>query len=105
MLQQHLAIGPALALLAYQVPDWDTDVLEMDLVHFVSTLYRDDRTNRDPFGLHVDEQKTDAFLAACNIGARTDETKNPVSVLAERRPGLRAVDDVVIIIPDGTGPQ
>ena len=43
------------------------------------------------------------FFSARRVGA--DQAEDPVGVLAERRPGLLAVDDPVVAVADGGGAQ
>ncbi len=96
MLQEHLAVGPALAFFAHEVFQWDLYVFEDDFVDLAVALDRDDRIHRDAGCLHVDEQEADAFLAPRDVRAGSCKQENPVGMLAERGPGLGAVQDVVI---------
>ena len=51
---------------------------------------------------HVDQQEGDAGLRLCRrIGA--DQAKNPVGMLRQRRPGLVAVDDVMVAVAHRLG--
>ena len=56
-----------------------------------------DRPHRDARRLHVDQQEGDALLLlGRRVGAH--EAEDPVGVLRQGRPGLLAVDDVVVAV-------
>jgi hypothetical protein len=93
--EQVLGVRPALVLLADQLVGGDLDVVEEDFVDLVRAVERDDRPHRDPRALHVDQQEADPGLGLALV-ARADETEDPVAELAERRPRLLAVDDVLV---------
>ncbi len=58
---------------------------------------RDDRTDFNAGRIHVDQQETDAFLAL-GLAVGAHQAEDHVGVLAQRGPGLLAVDDVVLAL-------
>ena len=98
VLQQDLAIGPALAFLANQVLDGHPNILKMNFVYLVRTVDRNDRFQAYARCLHVDQQEADTFLPACDVSRGANEAKNPVRILTQRRPEFRPVNDEVIAI-------
>src|SRR5204863_5993064 len=91
-------VGPALVLLADELVGRHLDVVEPDLVDLVLAVHGDDRPHRDAWALHVDEQEADAGLRLA-VARGAHEAEDPVAVLAERGPGLLAVDDVLVAAP------
>ncbi len=100
--EQVLGVSPALVLLADQLVGGNLDVVEPDLVDLALAVHRDDRPHRDARALHVDQEKADAGLRLAFV-AGAHEAEDPVAVLAERGPGLLAVDDVLVAAPLGLG--
>ena len=97
MSQQKLGVGPALVFLADAIFDRHLHVLEPDLVDLVAAVQQRDGPHRDARALHVDQQKADArLLLGRGVGAH--QAEDPIGVLAERVPGLLAIDDVVIAL-------
>jgi len=95
--EQEFGVVPALVLLADAILERHAHVIEENFVDLVAAVDRHDRAHRNPRCLHVDENEGNAFLLfRARIGAR--EQENPIRVLSERRPGLLAVDDVVIAV-------
>ena len=88
---------PPEVLLADQVLGRHLDVLEPDFVDLVFAVQHDDRTHLDARRLHVDQQEGNAFLLA-SFGRGANQAENPVGVLAERSPGLLAVDHVMVAV-------
>ena len=100
--EQEFGVGPALVFLADQVFDRHAHVFEKDVVDLVRTVDGDDRAHGDARRLHVDQQERDAGLRLCrSVGA--DQAENPVGMLGQRRPGLVAVDDVVVAVAHRLG--
>ena len=98
--EQILRVGPPAIFLADEIVERHLHVLEEDFVDLVIFVERDDRTHGDARRLHVDQEERDALLLfRGRIGAH--EAEHHVGVLAERRPGLLAVDDVVIALAIG----
>ena len=93
--EQVLGVGPALVLLADQLIGRHFDVVEPDLVHLVRAVEHDDRAHRHAGRLHVDQQERDAGLRLALV-AGAHQAEDPFAVLAQRGPGLLAVDDVVV---------
>ena len=54
-----------------------------------------------PGDLHVDQQERDALLLLRRVRIGAHQAEDPVGVLAERVPGLLAVDDVVVALAFG----
>ena len=63
---------------------------------FLPAIDRDDRANRDPRRLHVDQQKGNPLLLF-GLRIRAHEAEDPIGVLREGSPGLLSVDDVVAV--------
>jgi hypothetical protein len=61
-----------------------------------------DRAHGDAGRLHVDQQEADAGLRLAFV-AGAHQAEDPVAVLAERGPGLLAVDDVLVALALGLG--
>ena len=77
-------------------------VFEKDVVDLMRTVDGDDGPHGDTRRFHVDQQEGDARLRLCrSVGS--DKAKNPVGMLSQRRPGLMAVDDVVVTVPHRFG--
>lgn len=93
--EQVFRVGPALVLFADPVLGGHAHVGEEHFVHFVLAVERDDRAHLHAGRIHVDEQEADAFLLA-HVGRGAHEAEDHVRVMAERRPSLLAVDDVMI---------
>ena len=74
------------------------DVVEEDLVDLVAAVDHLDGPHGDARRRHVDEQERDARLLLRRVGVGADQGEDPVAVLAERRPGLLAVDDVLVAV-------
>ena len=100
--EQVLGVGPALVLFADEVFGRHFDVVEPDFVHFVPAVEQLDRAHGDAGRLHVDQQEADAGLRLAFI-AGAHQAEDPVAVLAERGPGLLAVDDVLVALALGLG--
>src|SRR5690606_21953733 len=94
--EQVLGDRPALAFLVDEVLDRDLDIFEEDLVDLVGLVEQDQRTHRDPGRLHVDEQEADALLLLRRGAVGAHQAEDPVAVVAQGRPDLLAVDDVVV---------
>ena len=62
------------------------------------------RARLHPRGAHVHQQERDALLRPA-FGAGTHQAEDPVGILAERVPGLLAVDHVVLALANGAGTQ
>jgi hypothetical protein len=92
--EQMLGIGPALVLLADQVLGRHLDVVKPDLVHLVLAVQHDDGLDAHAGRLHVDQQEADAGLRLAVVRG-ADQAEDPVAVLAQRRPGFLAIDDVL----------
>ena len=100
--EQEFCVGPALVFLADQVLGGDAHVLEEDVIHFMRSVDGDDGPHGDAGRFHVDQQEGDAGLRLCRrVGPH--QAENPVGMLGQRRPGLVAVDDVVIAVPHRLG--
>ena len=78
------------------VLDRDLHIVEEDVVDLMTALKGGDAAHSDAGALHVDEQEGDARLRL-GVGIGADQEEAPVGVLAERGPGLLAVDDVVFL--------
>ena len=64
----------------------------------------DDRAHGDAGRRHVDQQEGNAhLLLSLGVGAR--EAEKPIGVLRGRRPGLLAVDDIMVAVTHGAGLQ
>ena len=102
---RNLAIVPAAVLLADEVLRRDADVLEEDLVDLEAAVDQLDRAQRDAGGVHREDQHRDAALLLLRGRVGAAQAEDPVGVLAERRPGLLAVDHPVVAVADGGGAQ
>ena len=102
--EQEFRVGPALVFLADQILGGDAHVLEEDVIHLVRSVDGDDGPHGDAGRFHVDQQEGDAGLRLCRrIGPH--QAEDPVGMLGQRRPGLVAVDDVVIAVAHRLGPD
>ena len=102
MREQVFRVGPALVLFADQVLHRHFDVVEKDLVDFRLAVEQHHRAHGDAGGLHVDQQEADAGLRLAFI-AGAHQAEDPFAVLAQRGPGLLAVDDVFVALTLGFG--
>src|SRR5207248_5591896 len=85
--------------------DWSSDVCSSDLdrhlhiveeniVDFVFAVDRDDGAHCDARRFHIDQQERNALLWT-RVAARAHQAEDPIGILAERVPGLLAVDAVM----------
>ena len=95
--QQIFGIGPALVLFADQVFDRHTHVVEENLVHLCLAIDQYYGSHGDAGRFHIDQQEGNARLFL-HIGTGAHKTEDPVCVLTQRRPGLLAVDHIMIAI-------
>ena len=100
MAEQVFGVSPALVFFADQVIGGHLHVVKPDLVDLGLAVEQHDGAHGHARGLHVDQQKGNAGLRFA-FGAGAHQAKNPVAVLAQRGPGLLAVDDVVIALALG----
>ena len=98
--EQVFGAGPALVLLADEVVGGYTDIIEEDLVYLVRAFQENDRPDRDAGRLHIDQQEGYALLRLAP-GRGAHEAEDLVGVLAKRRPGLLAIDDVFVALAHG----
>ena len=99
MAEQVVGVVPALAFLADAVCRRHAHILEDDAVERMLAVDGDDRLDRDPRCLHVDQQEADALLLLFLV-ARAQQAENPVGMLPEAGPYFRAVDDIVAAVGD-----
>ena len=103
--EQELGVVPAAVLLADEVLRGHADVFEEDLVDLEAAVDQLDRAQRDAGGVHREDQQRDAPLLLLRRRVGADQAEDPVGVLAQRGPGLLAVDDPVVAVADGGGAQ
>src|SRR5439155_4889744 len=101
--EQELRVRPALVLLPDELISRHPDVVEEHLVDLVPAVNEPDRADGHTGRVHVDEQERDAALLR-RLGVGAGQAEDPVRVLREGRPGLLAVDDVVLTVAYGRGP-
>ena len=75
-----------------------THVFEEDLVDLEAAVDQLDRAERDAGGVHREDQHRDAALLLLRGRVGAAQAEDPVGVLAERRPGLLAVDHPVVAV-------
>src|SRR2546421_730567 len=69
---------------------------EENIVDFMFAVDRDDGAHRDARRFHIDQQERNALLWT-RVGARAHQAEDPIGILAERVPGLLAVDAVMSV--------
>ena len=97
-------VSPALVFFTDQVLGGHHDVVKKHVVHFHAAIHRSDRAHADALGFHVDQQKADAGLGFA-FGASAHQAENPVAKLAQRGPGLLAVDQIRVALALGFAAQ
>src|ERR1700759_4314567 len=95
---------PALVLLTTPVGYRDTHVVEEDLAEGRPAGQVAQRPNLDAGLVHVDQQVADAVLTAVRLTG-PPQREHHVAEIGLRAPDLLAVDDVVVTIAAGCGPQ
>ena len=96
--EQELRVTPASVLLTDELVRRNPDVFEEHLVDLVAAVDELDRPQRDARGVHLHQDEGDAGLLLGCVGIGAYQQEDPVGVLAERGPGLLAVDDVVVAV-------
>src|SRR5205085_11943580 len=84
----------ALVFLADQIFDRHLHIVEENIVDFMFAVDRDDGAHRDARRFHIDQQERNALLWT-RVAARAHQAEDPIGILAERVPGLLAVDAVM----------
>ena len=95
MAEQVLGVGPALVLFANEVLGRHFDVVEEHFVDLAFAIEQLDGTHGDAGRFHVQQQEGNAGLGLA-LSAGAHQVEHPVAVLAQRGPGLLAVDDVLV---------
>jgi hypothetical protein len=95
--EEVLGHGPALAFFEHQVRHRHLHLVEEHLVHLTLPVHEHERPHGDARALHVDEEERNPFLLLRGrVGPH--EAEDPVGVVRERRPGLLALDDIVVAL-------
>ena len=84
--------GPSAIDLPHHVRRGNHNIREKDLVEVGSPRDLAQRTNLDPWGVHVDEEVGDALVLG-DVGVRPSDQNPPITVLGTRCPDLLAVHD------------
>ena len=95
MTEEILGVGPAIVFLAHEIIHGHLDVFEPDFVDFGAAIERANGPHGDPGLAHVEQHHRDAPLGL-GLGIRAHQAEHPVGMLRHGRPGLLAIDDVVI---------
>ena len=102
--EQEFCVSPALVFLADQVFHRHLHVVEENIVDFVFAVDRDDGAHRDARRFHIDQQERNALLWT-RVAAEAHQAEDPIGILAERVPGLLAVDAVMSAFAHRAGAQ
>src|SRR5581483_3357039 len=98
--ERRRADVPAAVLLADEVLLRHAHVVEEDLVEVVVVRHVDERTDGDAWGLHIDDEVTNALVLR-RVGVRAREQDHVLGDVRAGGPDLLAVDDVVVAVLDG----
>ena len=103
--QQELGIGPAPVLLADAVRHRHAHIGEEHLVEIVPAVHGDDRPHLDAGAVHVDQQEGDALLLLRGLRVGAHQREDPVRIVRAAGPDLGAVDDILVAVAHGAGPE